>query len=382
MNFAKCLFIFHYTVKMSLYFKNNYISASQKNRASILAAVLGMIALASFVVLAFMEEATAKIKYSGLFQNRDELRVEAHSHLQAAMAVLREIQEIDRGLYAPVQGWSDPIGYAQIPVISDLKVGVKIEDETGKISLAQATPLILNTLFEEIGIPFSEAEPLTDCLLDWIDNDSLTRLNGAELEYYKRQNPSYKPANTAIKNWDELFLIKDFDSYFLNEDGTPNQLFDQFKSAVSLYHNEPLNLNTATPLALAVVTRVEGFDTQAIYDYLKGDDEQVGTVDDQLINSRSHLFYPQGLNPRNSMAGLLAQVLKISIQVSRGDSSFLLTAIVSNQNTSTTSESNSREQDVKDEGNTTDGLNDQDKSGQLALNNSMMILLLTENSKI
>ena len=133
---------------MSPFFKyRNIIPSTGKIRASILAAVLGMIALASFVVLAFMQEATDRIKYSGLFQNRDELRVEAYSLLDATIAVISEIQEIDGALYSPNQGWNDPLGYAQIEINNDLKIEINIEDETGKISLSQANPLILNTPF-------------------------------------------------------------------------------------------------------------------------------------------------------------------------------------------------------------------------------------------
>ncbi len=54
-------------------------------RGSILIAVLALTALVSFILLEFMEEATAKIKYYGLFYNRDDLRTEAYSVLETTL---------------------------------------------------------------------------------------------------------------------------------------------------------------------------------------------------------------------------------------------------------------------------------------------------------
>jgi len=359
-----------------------YINTRPFNSGSILAAVLGMIALASFVVLAFMQEATDRIKYSGLFQNRDELRIEAYSLLDATIAVISEIREIDGGIYSPSQGWSDPVGYAQIQVSDDLYFEINIEDETGKLSLTQATPLILNTLFEEMGIPLSHAEILTDSLLDWIDSDELTRLNGAEVDYYERLSPPYKPADESLKSLSELFLIQDFDIFFLDDDGIPNYLYDQFKDAVSLYHNELVNLNTANTLVHKVISRIEGHDSEILYNYLIGKDKISGSEDDQLINSRTHPYYPPALNPGLSMANVYAHVLKITISVSRGDSNFLLSAIIKNQSVSSTTENNNEEEINKAEGNSSGEVTDEDNNSKLTLEYPFDILLLTENQRI
>ena len=359
-----------------------YVYTRPFNSGSILAAVLGMIALASFVVLAFMQEATDRIKYSGLFQNRDELRIEAYSLLDATIAVISEIREIDGGLYSPSQGWSDPLGYAQIQVSDGLNFEINVEDETGKLSLTQTTPLILNTLFEEMGIPFPDAEILTDSLLDWIDNDELTRLNGAEADYYERLSPPYKPANESLKSLSELFLIQDFDIFFLDDEGIPNHFYDQFKDAISLYHNELVNLNTANTLVHKVISRVDGHDSGILYNYLIGEDKIAGSEDDQLINSRTHPYYPPALNPNTSMANIYAHVLKITISVSRGDSNFLLSAIIKNQSVSSTTENNNEEEINYVEGNSSGNATDEDDNSKLTLEYPFDILLITENQRI
>ena len=298
---------------------------------SVLAVVLGLIALASFVLIAFMEEATAKIKYSGLFSNRDDLRVHAFSTLETTLAVINEIREIDWGLYGPAQGWGNPFYYARIEPQEDLDVEIMIEDETGKISLHMATQQTLNILFEEMGLSFDDSEELTDALLDWTDADDLTHLNGAESAFYDIGDHPYRPANQPLQSWDELRLIKGFDTLFFDSEGNPNDYYRQFLSAVSTYHNGKVNINSAGPLVLAVISRVDAIDTEGLYVYLIGDDGVRGTDDDRLIIDRNHPYFPgdPARGSRSGMVDMHAEVLNITVSVRRGESSFLLNAIVS-----------------------------------------------------
>ncbi len=296
---------------------------------SILAVVLGLIALAGFILIAFMEEATARIKYSGLFSNRDDLRVQAYSMLETSFAVINEIREIDRGLYGPAQGWGDPLGYAGIEPPEDYDVEIVIEDETGKISLLLITPQALNVLFEEMGIPLDEAESLTDALLDWTDEDDLTRLDGAETDFYETNDPPYKPANAPLQSWYELRLIKGFDTLFFDPEGDPNEYYRQFLSAVSIYHDQPVNINSAGALVLTVLSRVEGIDITGLFEYLNGADEVRGTGDDRLIIDRDSPYFPVGQQQGSQMgmADMFTGLFKITVSVHRGEAGFLLSTV-------------------------------------------------------
>ena len=307
----------------------DFRSSGRPAPGGILIAVLIFLTLASFFLLKFVEEATAKIRYYGLFYNRDDLRTEAYSALETTLAVIDEIHEIDGALYSPVQGWGNPLEYAQLELPPGLVTKIAVEDETSKLSLNRADQLSLNILFEEIGIDFADAEILTDSLLDWIDSDDLSRLNGAEVDYYENSDVPYKPANAAIQSWEEFGLIRHFDLVFFDELGLPNTVFRQFKEAISLHHSSELNLNSANPLALDVLGRVEGYDTQALYQYLIGDDGERGTDDDRMISSRSSPYFPPGAPSRGGMAGLRSSVLKVIVSVERGGGNFLLTSIVS-----------------------------------------------------
>lgn len=309
--------------------KGGKLPTNSPRKGSVLIAVLAMTALVSFILLEFMEEATAKIKYYGLFYNRDDLRTEAYSVLETTLAVIDEIREIDNALHSPVQGWGNPLQYSKLQFDPSLKIDVRISDETAKFSLTRADPLILNTIFDEMGISLQDAETLTDSILDWIDEDDLERLNGAEIDYYENIGNGYNPANAELQSWEELRLIKGFDTLFFDETGHPTDYFNQFKSAVSLYSSSPVNLNSAGSFVLAVLARLSGFDKEALDTYISGLDGERDTPDDRLINSRNHPFFPTGITSSGGIADLQSQVLKVEVDVERGESNFLLSTIVS-----------------------------------------------------
>ena len=54
----------------------------------------------------------------------------------------------------------------------------------------------------------SDAEALTDALLDWRDSDDLVRLHGAEKEYYEEFAGGCTPGNGKFKSMSEIFLVK------------------------------------------------------------------------------------------------------------------------------------------------------------------------------
>ena len=362
------------------------LPAPPNPKGSVLIAVLALIALLSFIMIAFMEEAMEKIRYYGLFYNRDDLRIEAYSALETSLAVINEIREIDRGLYSPVQGWGDPLRYAQVPFDPSVDIRIKVVDESGKIPLATATPLLLNILFEEMGVDFTVAQVLTDSLLDWTDTDDLTRLNGAETDHYKGQRVTYRPPDGKVQSWDEIALIRGFDTEFFDEEGSPNGLFFQFKDAMSLNHEGAVNLNSASEFVLRVVARSEGFDSTILHSYLNGTDAERGTEDDRLINSRDNANFPIGIDGRSRITDLRSQIFKISVEVSRGDASFLLTSIVSWRgsnpgaaaSTANTSEARNRVRSgVAERGSTAVRID----AGE-ALGYPYEILRLTENFKI
>ena len=71
---------------------------------------------------------------------------------------------------------------------------VKIQDGRGLINLNTINATFLDTLFESLDVPVVDRDTLRDSLLDYRDEDDLSRLSGAERDDYIRQG-LYPPSN-------------------------------------------------------------------------------------------------------------------------------------------------------------------------------------------
>lgn len=93
----------------------------------------------------------------------------------------------------------------------DNNLEVRVLDHAGKINLNTLTQEKMRQLLEKhLQKDDPRIKELVDAWEDWRDVDNLKRLNGAEDKYYKGLKPSYKPANNALQDSDELLLIKGF----------------------------------------------------------------------------------------------------------------------------------------------------------------------------
>jgi general secretion pathway protein K len=101
---------------------------------------------------------------------------------------------------------------------------VDIQDESGKINVNTVAEEQLRALVQASGIEKPDSDIITDSILDWRDADSLTRLNGAEDDYYQALNPPYKAKNGRIDTVEELLLIRGVtpDYFYGHPERAPN----------------------------------------------------------------------------------------------------------------------------------------------------------------
>lgn len=95
---------------------------------------------------------------------------------------------------------------------------VSIVDESGKINintLTDASAIILKNLLTNSGIEAAGADVIVDSILDWKDADDLTRLNGAESDYYMSLPNPYKAKNANFDTLEELLLVRGMTSEIL-----------------------------------------------------------------------------------------------------------------------------------------------------------------------
>lgn len=88
---------------------------------------------------------------------------------------------------------------------------VSIIDESGKINintLNDSSGIILKNILMNSGVQEEQADTIVDSVLDWKDADDLTRLHGAESDYYTSLPNPYKAKNADFETLEELLLVK------------------------------------------------------------------------------------------------------------------------------------------------------------------------------
>lgn len=150
---------------------------------------------------------------------RTELRSAANSREQAAgrmlaeggvnIALFRLLDKPELGLEPKeFDGAQFFLGRKYETVLPAGKIEYYALDESGKFNLNAGSVGLLQTFLEYQGLQPEEIAVVQDALQDWRDPDDLTRLNGAEAEYYQTLTPPYSPRNGNLEDPAEFFLLK------------------------------------------------------------------------------------------------------------------------------------------------------------------------------
>ena len=92
--------------------------------------------------------------------------------------------------------------------IGNSTVTVKITDLERKLNINIADEPILQQAMILIGAEASEGQAISSAILDWIDPDDATRINGAEADDYQVMDPPYTAKNSPLDDLSELMLIR------------------------------------------------------------------------------------------------------------------------------------------------------------------------------
>lgn len=120
--------------------------------------------------------------------------------------------------------------------IGDINCDVYLYDESGKLNINGATDEnreIFKDYFIQRDILSSDADTIIDSILDWIDTNDLTHINGAEDDYYGSLPEPYKSKDAPFDSIEELSLIK----------GVTPELFKSIRNDMTVYGNEQIKVN-------------------------------------------------------------------------------------------------------------------------------------------
>ena len=298
---------------------------------SVLLFVLVLVVITSAALLRFNERALHELAGEGYYVQRNRLRAEAYSALEATLAVLAEYREIDGGLFAPAQGWADPLASAGYTPAEGRQVNVEFSDENAKLTLKRTDgqqEMALQGLFGSLGFTADEVDVLTDSLLDWIDKDDNPRPGGAEKDQYLRDDPPHLAANAPPRTFEELAVVQGFGDLMFTETGAPTARMAAFRDRVSLYSNGTINLNTAPEEVLRTTGLFDENQLKSLAGALDTVDGSRGTQGARYYTSLSELKGQVPNIPTGSSLGVRCLMLGILVTVHEGQAVYRLRAVV------------------------------------------------------
>ena len=133
-----------------------------------------------------------------------------------------------------------------------------IRDENGKISINSASKDTLNKLLAYSGVSEKlDKDTISDSILDWIDTNKNHRLNGAEDDYYRTQNPPYYAKNGKIETLNELLKIRGITKEILYGSEEEDGEYKGIAQFLTVYQYPSVNPNTASEEVLNILNTPE-----------------------------------------------------------------------------------------------------------------------------
>ncbi len=212
---------------------------------------------------------------------RKELRAEmlARSGVELVRQTLHSRTPWEKQCEALNQSWCVNELYTDHE-LGDGKFNVKVIDEESLLPINRLSDSRLRLLFQLLEVDPTLVDTVTDSIQDWITGTPAARLNGAKSDYYLTLNPPYRCKNGPIYRVQELLMIRGVtrEIYY----GTPEK--PGLKDLVSPY-TQQVNVNTATPLVLQVILRMDETSLKPLLQRRDGPDGISGTDDDRPFRS-------------------------------------------------------------------------------------------------
>ncbi len=301
-------------------------SFPSRQRGAVIVLVLGLVTLAAFLLSQFIERSMTELLVETRARQADRLRADAHSALEASLAVLADYQAVDDGLHSPAQGWGDPLAGLDFVAREGRAVAVEIEDESGRISLPRLGANELAALGRQFGLKDAEAAKLADAMLTWTQGNHASTRVETDPRTYEYEDPPHRPPGRPIASFDELAAIAGARDFFHTPEGQPTPLYEDFVRNVSLQSFATANLNSARPATLALA----GLDESQVRKILAQRDGRTARAPGVPPYFRSVAEAQTLLGLSVPLAGFdtVAHCFRIKVTVREGGTAFHLTAVM------------------------------------------------------
>lgn len=232
-----------------------------------------------------------KLNFIDRLNKRDSIHFIGKAGINSAILELRRKNNQYDNYYALNESWSNnpssfqnrSVGMGSFSISYDsgedndrgLKYGLM--DETGKININTADAKLLARLLEKVArLNEQRALNLAHCIIDWRDKDSFFQhaQYGAEDSDYRNLDEPYEAKDSLFEVKEELLLII----------GMNQEIFEDIEDFITVYGEGKVNINTAPREVFSTLGLSDGL-TQRILSFRKGEDQIVGSFDDNVFTN-------------------------------------------------------------------------------------------------
>jgi general secretion pathway protein K len=291
---------------------NNKRSDSNGSRAgSALIVVMWVLGLLALFVLGFAFEMQLEARVTSAWRKQLKAGYLAKAGVELARMALLETADPTMNNTEPeaylAKGQDEKLRYAVwglahgSGVNLERKLGegtlsVSIQPENARMNInsminiadRDATYKAWESVFENAAVPKDRWDGLVDCLIDWVDPNELSHLNGAESQYYESLSPPYQSKNRPLATVDELIMIKGFNELLPESNRT---VYDAIPGYLTMYSEDAkVNINAVTRDTLMAVLNIDVQTAEEIIRERTGPDGQPGTEDDRPFKDLNDLL--------------------------------------------------------------------------------------------
>jgi general secretion pathway protein K len=226
--------------------------------------------------MAFEDKATAMLKARSAYDTL--LYLMLNGNFGARELLLPQVEGLPALTTIPLNG-------TEVKLSDDITV--EVQDSNGMLSLTTINTLALGRLLTYFGADQKEVDIFIDSLLDWIDPDDLTRINGAEKDWYSSQGLKYAPRNYPLQYKEEIKLIR----------GMKPELYEKIEPYLTLLPQTGFNPNTAKDPVLIAYLDIDNDTLKVLKEYLhtkpiSSDAELYSLTGRRIVTDEGVYFFP------------------------------------------------------------------------------------------
>ena len=241
------------------------------------------------------------IKSAQAFQQKTEAMLKARSVYDTLIYFMLNGNFTAKEIILPqIEGLPEiksiPLDGSEVSFLEDL--AVKVQDSNGMLSVTSIKTLPLKRLLTYFGVDPQNADIFIDSLLDWIDQDDLTRINGAEKQWYSSQGFNYEPRNYQIQYKEELKLIR----------GLSPEIYSKIEPYITILPATGFNPNTASDPVLISYLDIGNDTLNVLKEYMQtkpvtSDSELYSLTGRRIVQEEGLYFFPSSFLEITVQAG-------------------------------------------------------------------------------